>query len=63
MQVSSQWHGGKGSARRPQSIDRAKWEENYHRIFGYKGEKKCEECGEVLPRHTNRCIIKPIEET
>ena len=55
--MSSQWHGGKGSARRPTIVDRAKYEENYHRIFGYKNEKKCEECGEYVPNHTNRCIL------
>lgn len=55
--MSSQWHGGKGSSRRPSVIDRAKWEENYHKIFGYKDEKKrCQECGEDLPSHTVKCI-------
>jgi len=55
--MSSQWHGGKGSSRRPSIIDRAQWEENYHRIFGYKEEKKrCQDCGEVLPSHTVRCV-------
>jgi hypothetical protein len=57
--MSSQWQGGKGSARRPSSIDRAQWEENYHKIFGYKAEKKrCLDCGEDLPHHTPQCIHK-----
>ena len=57
--MSSQWHGGKGSTRRPATIDRAKWEENYHKIFGYKDEKKrCQDCGEALPRHTVNCVKK-----
>ena len=56
--MSTQWHGGKGSARRPESISRAQWEENYHRIFGYKGEKKCEECGEARGHHTPNCILQ-----
>jgi len=55
--MSSQWHGGKGSARRPATIDRAKWEENYHKIFGYKEKNKCQECGETGGMHTNRCIL------
>jgi len=54
--VSGKWHGGKGSKAR--TVDRAKWEENYHRIFGYKNaDKKCVECGEVDGRHTNNCIV------
>lgn len=57
--MSSQWHGGKGSARRPSSIDRAQWEENYHKIFGYKEEaKRCEECGEGRGHHTLNCILR-----
>jgi len=56
--MSSQWHGGKGSARRPTSVDHAKWEENYHRIFGYKDKtKRCTDCGEELPNHTNKCVV------
>jgi hypothetical protein len=58
MKVSSQWHGGKGSGRRPTTIDRAKWEENYHRIFGYKDKEKCIDCGEYLPKHTVNCNQK-----
>ena len=34
------------------------WEENYHKIFGYKGEKKCEECGEARGHHTPNCILQ-----
>ncbi len=57
--MSSQWHGGKGSARRLSSIDRAQWEENYHKIFGYKEEaKRCEECGEGRGHHTPNCILR-----
>lgn len=55
--MSSQWHGGKGSSRRPASIDRAKWEENYHKIFGYKDStKRCVDCGEETPNHTVKCV-------
>ena len=55
--MSTQWHGGKGSSRRPSSIDRAKYEENYHRIFGYKEDKnRCLECGETSGQHTIHCI-------
>lgn len=52
------WHGGKGSSQRRSTVDRAKYEENYHRIFGYKDKKadKCLECGEVDGRHTYKCI-------
>jgi hypothetical protein len=52
----TQWHGGKGSSRRPSTIDRAKYEENYHRIFGYKDKERCQECGELRGAHTNKCI-------
>lgn len=48
--------GGKGSSRRPSTIDRAKYEENYHRIFGYKDKERCQECGELRGSHTNKCI-------
>jgi len=59
--MSSQWHGGKGSSRRPTTVDRAKWEENYHRIFGYKEEvKRCQECGEARSHHTPNCSLKKI---
>lgn len=55
MVMSSEWHGGKGSKAR-KIIDRAKWEENYHRIFGYKDTyKKCDVCGETDGRHTYTC--------
>lgn len=59
--MSSQWHGGKGSARRPATVDRAKWEENYHKIFGYKENKqRCPECGESGGSHTINCIFKKV---
>lgn len=61
--MSSQSTGGKGSARRPSIVDRTTWEENYHRIFGYKGGKKCLECGEVNDMHTNKCSLKAIKES
>lgn len=40
--MSSQWHGGKGSARRPE--DSKKVEDNWNRIFGKNEEGVCEEC-------------------
>ena len=49
---------GKGSKQRP-ILDRAKWEDNYHKIFGYKGENRCQECGEVDGAHTVNCNVKP----
>jgi len=54
--MSDKWHGGKGSRQRP-TVDRARYEENYHRIFGYKNNaaKKCDVCGEVDGRHTYTC--------
>lgn len=59
MIMSSQWHGGKGSSRRPASIDRAKWEENYDKIFGYKDEKKnCQDYGDMTPSHAINCVDK-----
>lgn len=53
-----QWHGGKGSSTRPTTISRAKYEENYHKIFGYKNQKddRCLECGESDNRHTYKCV-------
>ena len=50
------WHGGKGSRPR-KTIDQAKYEENYHRIFGYKEDKnRCQECGETGGQHTIKCV-------
>ena len=47
---------GKGSKQRPIQ-DRAKWEENYHRIFGYKDkDKRCDHCGETSGKHTYTCV-------
>lgn len=59
----SKWHGGKGSAQRPSTIDRTQWEENYHKIFGYKDKQKCLECGEIYPMHTNKCAVKDINKS
>jgi hypothetical protein len=39
--MSSKHQAGKGSRYRP--VDRAKWEENYERIFGKKKLKKDEQ--------------------
>jgi len=38
---------GKGSNRRPQSVDNETFQENWERVFGGKGKrgKHCAECG------------------
>jgi hypothetical protein len=32
---------GKGSKRRPKTIDQKTWDKNWERIFGKKNDKKC----------------------
>lgn len=41
--MSSQWAGGKGSARRPMAVDKEVYEDNWDKIFKKKDYNKSEE--------------------
>ena len=45
--MSTQWHGGKGSSRRPVSVSKEQYESNWDRIFNSTPEV-CHSCGENL---------------
>lgn len=45
--MTGQWHGGKGSRPRKQSVDRETFENNWDRIFGKKKNTEQEIINEV----------------
>lgn len=61
--MSSQWHGGKGSARRPENKEQ--FEENWDKIFGKKDYNTTEELDWETPEtgnFGNTNFHKPIKE-
>lgn len=63
--MSTQWHGGKGSARRPSSVSKDQYDSNWDSIFNSTPEQ-CPFCGEhlcgdgdTIPYH---CINRSEEE-